>query len=176
MESVTLTDVMSLVGALVLAESEVEDAERILKEKSARARFLREESIPLIMLELGLTTLVLSSGETLKIKDEVYASIPKDNWPAVVEWLTKTDNDGLIKSELSVLFGRGEKKKAQALFQQLLKKGLNPVLDEAIHAQTLKAFIKERLRAALPIDLDLFGARSTSEAIISKPKKGVTAL
>ena len=45
--------------------------------------------------------------------------------------------------------------------------GFDPALDQGVHAQTLKAFLKEQLSKGANIPLELFGARPVWTAKIT---------
>lgn len=159
---IALDDLTGLARALIDAEAKVSEIEASLKEAVEHARRLREDTIPCVMQELELEQISLTNGMTMTMKEDVYASISKENAPAAFEWLTKHDYDGIIKTAVSIEWGKGELKKAIAFFQKTLKKYPNAVLDRNVHPQTLKAFLRERLAAADPIPMELFGARAVT--------------
>ena len=165
--SISLDDMASLARALVDADSAVEDADQALKDAKERARVLREETIPSAMQELGLEELKLATGQKLSIKQEVYASIPASNKQAAFQWLNDNGFGGLIKIDVDASFGKGEQDAALALYQELTSRGLTASFDQGVHAQTLKAFLKEQLSQGTNIPLDLFGARPVWTAKLS---------
>lgn len=155
---ITMNDLSALANALVEADEDVERAERSLKDKKEAARRLREEALPAAMQEVGMSKVTLDSGRVISVAQEVYASIPAANKPAAYAWLEEHNFGGLIKTEVAVAFGRGETEKAIGLQDALREQGLEADLERSIHAQTLKAFIKEQLAAGNELPLDLFGA------------------
>lgn len=165
----TVDDISRLARALVDADARVDDAEQALKDAKERARVLREETIPSVMQELGLKDLTLDTGQKLKVQQEVYASIPASEKPRAYAWLTDNGFGGLLKTTLTIEFGRGERDKALEYVQVLHDEhGLSASFEEGVHAQTLKAFLKEQIsagRADLP--LEIFGARPVWAAKIS---------
>lgn len=165
--SISLDDMASLARALLDADQEVDNAEQELKDAKEKARVLREETIPSAMQELGLEELKLSTGQKLSIKQEVYASIPAANKVQAYDWLNDHGFGGLIKVEVTAQFGKGEQEEAVRLSEQLRAMGLQPSLDQSVHAQTLKAFLKEQLAMGTNIPLDLFGARPVWTAKLS---------
>lgn len=167
----TLGDLGRLAAALVEAEREADDVERRLKAIKEHARVLREESVPMAMLELELTSIVLASGEKLTIKQDVYAALSKEREGEAFKWLEEHGFGGLIKSAVAVPFSREDFEKAVALAERLSEDGFEPQMQQAVHAQTLKAFLREQLEKGLPdLPLDLFGARPVWVAKISQPK------
>jgi hypothetical protein len=91
-------------------------------------------------------------------KTMVHASIPVANREEAFTWLRDRNLDDIIKNDVSVTFGRGEDNVAGVFMEEMRRNGLNPKQKTHIHAQTLKAFIKERITQGKEIDLDLFGA------------------
>lgn len=160
--AVSLDDLTGLARALLDADAKVATIEDELKEAVEHARRLREDTIPCVMQELELEEIGLTNGMKMTLKEEVYASISKENAPAAFEWLTKNDYDGIIKTAVSIEWGKGELKKAIAFFQKTIKKFPNAVLDRSVHPQTLKAFLRERIAAADKVPMGLFGARAVT--------------
>lgn len=164
---ISLNEMSALARALLDAESKTKDAEQALKDAKERERLIREETIPSAMQELGLESLVLDTGQKLKVQQEVYASIPAANKQAAYRWLNDNGFGGLIKVEVGVAFGKGDQENALDLFNKLTGLGLQASLDEGVHAQTLKAFLKEQISQGNDIPLDLFGARPVWAAKIT---------
>lgn len=155
----TNKELVSTVQALLDLDAQIDEAEahwKVLKEK---ARTLREETIPNAMTELGLTSLTLENGQALSIKQEVYASISASQAPLAFDWLNENGFGGLIKTEVTTLYGKGERDAAQKLVAKLTNEGLNANFKESVHPSTLKAFLKEQIAEGNPCPLDLFGAR-----------------
>lgn len=160
-----------LAQALIEAEQQVEFAEMRLRGAKEKVRQLKEETIPCAMQELGLEKFTLTTGENVTIKNDVYASIPADQKPTAYAWLLNNGFGGLIKTEVTVSFGRGEKETAEKLAHELANKGLTTVISDDVHAQTLKAFLREQLANGSSIPLELFGARAVSVATVKAPTK-----
>ena len=164
---ISLNEMSSLARALVSADTRVDEAERLLKAAKEHARVLREETIPSSMQELGVESLKLETGETISVKQDVYASIPKAGMGDACEWLNEHGFGGLIKLSVDVSYGKGEQEQAMEVYNELVGRGLNATIDQGIHAQTLKAFLREQLAKGSNIPLDLFGARPVWVAKIS---------
>lgn len=157
---------MSCVTDLIKADEKVAKAEKALTEAKKKAQTLREETIPGMMEELGITRLDHRSGRVVTVKQEVYASIPADNKEAAHRWLEEHDHGDLIKVDVTAKYGKGDIKKAIKLWEQLEKKGLNVAFKESVHASTLKAFLREQLAAGKKVPLNLFGARPVLTTVI----------
>lgn len=168
----TLQEIQQMCAMLLEADRSVEQQEKSLAAAKEYSRNLREESIPMAMQELSIESITLTSGEKFSISLEVYASIPAANKTAALDWLEQHDFGGLIKTELTSTFGKGELERAQAAQDLLDQFGYTTELTRNVHTQTLKAFLKEQLaKAGNNVPLDLFGARPTWSTKIKKPKE-----
>lgn len=155
---ITMNDLSSLANLLVEADEEVEKAESALKAKKETARRLREEALPAAMQEVGMAKVTLESGKTISVALEVYASITNEKKPAAFQWLESHGFGGLIKTSVSVEYGKGEIEEARKLQSRLQSEGVMSEIDRSVHAGTLKAFLKEQLKDGKEVPLDLFGA------------------
>ena len=149
-----------------------------LKEAKAHHRKISEVDLPEAMAEYGLKTLVTVDDLEVKLKDDVNVNITKEHQPAAYDWLMKHGFSGLIKAEISISFNREELNNAIKLADKIKKQGYEPLMSQSIHAQTLKAFVKEQL-AIIPPDntppdklfpSDLFGARPYTVATVKSRK------
>lgn len=157
--TISLSEMAELARALVQADADAKQAEEDLKAAKERARVLREETIPSAMQEMGLESVKLETGQTIKVAQEVYASIPVEKKDSAFNWLQEHGFGGLIKVEVSAKFGREANAQALGFFEELCDRGMDPKYDQSVHPQTLKAFLKEQLSSGANVPLDLFGAR-----------------
>ena len=165
---ISLTEMKQLADALKEAEEATSKADAKLKEAKERERFIREETIPAAMQEMGLESITLDTGEKLTVKQEVYASIPSAGKPAAYAWLNDNGYGGLIKVAVELQFAKGEQDDAVQLTKELRERGLEVSAFEDVHSATLKAFLKEQISSGKNIPLDLFGARPIWQAKITK--------
>lgn len=188
-----LASVAESAAALKLAYAEKERLEAEAKANALTIAKIETIDLPAAMKALGVTAWTLTGGESITLKEEIHADISGPKEAAAFEWLRATDNASIIKRAVTVSFGKGEDETASALVAQL-KEALpdNELVDkEAVHAGTLKAFVKERIemeRALQPVpnnpgmlrnddgDLfekiprDVFGIFIIDRAKIKKPK------
>lgn len=157
---ITLDEMSGLARALLDADQTVNHAEAALSAAKESARILREETIPTAMQELGLAELKLTTGQKLKIKQEVYASIPKDGKRAAFDWLASNGFGGMIKLDVVAVYGKGDQEQAAELFTELSGRGIDAKIDESVNTSSLKALLREQIAAGKDVPLDLFGARA----------------
>jgi len=131
---------------LVEVRDELAQLDEKKKELSQREFKLENEEIPAVMEENNLTSLKLKDGQKIEITESYHASITEANKDFCYNWLKEKGLDDIIKNEVSVAFGRGENDGALELRGQLEGQGLPVDHSQKIHAQTLKAFVGERIR------------------------------
>ena len=141
--------------------------------RTAKAALLRteREDLPDLMTELGLTELKLSDGSVVSLKEDVDARITDDTRPGALRWLLEHGFGGLIKTEVSLSFGRGEHDEAERVVDELQAHYNNIALKEDVHPSTLKAFVREQMAAGTAVPVDLFHIYPYSKATIKRNKK-----
>ena len=137
-------------------ESEVEEAEVALKEKNELLRLVSEVRLPAAMEAVNMDSFRLKDGRSITIKEHVAAAITKEHEPAAFAWLEKTGNEGIIKNEFSIPFGKGQNDEAEELERVLEERGVSYSKHRGVHHSTLKAFVKKQLESGSPIPVDLF--------------------
>jgi len=161
--------VTALAGLLIGTAARIERIEAELA--AARADYLRveREDLPELMREVGLSHLTLTNGVEVIVSEEVTASITEERRAAAHAWLREHNFGGLIKTLVTVPFGRGEEEDARRLASRIAEEH-EVALTETVHPQTLKAFVKEQVEDGKPLPFDLFGVHPFSRAKIKLPK------
>ena len=161
--------VTALAGLLVNTAARIAAIEAELA--AAQADYLRveREDLPELMREVGLTKLTLTDGTEVTLTEEVTAAITEDRRPAAHAWLREHNFGGLIKTLLTVPFGRGEEDEARRMAERIAEEH-ECSLDEKVHPMTLKAFVREQVEGGKPLPFDLFGVHPFSRAKIKMAK------
>lgn len=171
LNSDALKELARLSAALIEAEEEVERLDRAMKDAKERARILREQEIPDYMQELGLSKIVLETGETVAYKDDVRLEWDNEKKSRAFVWLEENDFGGLIKTNVIAEFGKGEIEKAKALLERLESEGFSASFKRDVNFQTMCAFLREQIEKGAPVPLDEWGATPIKKAKITAPKK-----
>ena len=154
-------EALSTLSKMVHRQVDLEKTVERLKEETKQAekdlREVSDDQIPQEMLSLGLSALVLEDGSKLSIKDVYSASIPKYRNKEAIQWLRDHEHDGMIKSLVSLSFGREEQELRSKVFKQLKASGFSPEETDSVHSGTLKAWVKECEENGIKIPHDLFG-------------------
>ena len=135
-------------------EDEIANAEASVKKLKEKANILSQFEIPQMMEEMNITKLKLKDGETVEVSNFYSASIVDQD--AAFKWLRENGRGDIIKNDITVTFGRGEDNKAAQYAVLARGQGFEPVQKIGVHAQTLKALVRERIEAGLDVPSDLF--------------------
>jgi hypothetical protein len=170
-----LTDAeLSIVSTLAHRQVEMEQdyatAEQALKDMKKQLDFLKQVELPNAMAELGVSSVILDSGEKIEVKEKYYASIPVEYRSEAFSWLTSHDMDGVIKNVVKCEFGKGENSLAKAALQELTSLGFRPQQDMSVHPMTLKALVKDLFERGVEFPLEVFGAGVVNESKVTLKK------
>ena len=151
---------------LVAAQDKVKQKEAELKQAKEELNRLQLEDLPDLMAELGMKEFKLEDGSTISIKEEVDASITKANRQRAVQWLLDHGYEGLVKTEVIARFPRGAHDEAEQVAHSIEDDQAEVQLNENVHPQTLKAWVRERLQEGEAIPFDLFSVHPYNKAVV----------
>jgi len=120
----------------------IEAEEEVSKLKTTRKQ-VAEELIPDLMNKVGLKLVQLENGTKIKVDEFVDARIKDAN--VAFEWLRETNNESIIKNQISVSLGRGDDDRAQQVLELLKENDVEADHKITVHNQTLKAFCRDAL-------------------------------
>ena len=142
----------------------IAELEEQVKELSAQKRRLEESMIPELMKQIGMEKFTTTSGRSVTMKNFIFASITKKNKPLAIGWLMKNGFGDIVKNEIKIYLDSRDNDKAEGLLKDLRQ--YHPDQRITVHAQTLKAFVKEQRERGVEIPEDLFGIYELTKAII----------
>lgn len=148
----------------VALEKELSELETRAKETTKKLDEIRGDVLPSLMTELGMESFVLADGTKVTVKKSIHTSITATNKEAAHKWLRDHGHGSLIKNQVTASFGRGEEEKAVTLVTRLLSEGIVSERKEAVHYQTLGAFVREQLSEGKEIPVDLFGIYESKQS------------
>lgn len=151
-----LSKIRALAARMQHAQQVVAQREAELKEAKAALRQIQEIDLPEAMAEVGMTDFTLDSGEKVRIKDVISASIPEANAQAAFDWLEEHNLGDLIKHNFVVPLGRGERERALELLQFLNERGIACTNKASVHPQTLSATVREQKAKGVIFPEDIF--------------------
>jgi len=164
------------------------EVDKLLAEAKALAdeiEVLETKVIPDAMAKIGMTRFELTGGFEVSVEKGVTGSITKEHKAAAHEFLEKNNYGSLIKRVITIEFGMGEEKWAAKFLRDLAarKRPLKFDRTDAVHAGTLKKFVRERIEAenagTVPpekkLPRDLFGVYEYVRAVLIDPAEKAVA-
>ena len=169
-----LQRVVQLAEDLVRTNTDIASLERQLEQARAQAYELAHRRIPDAMDEAGTDMVGLPDcGYDVRIRPWYDGSLPKVDprlpdsghiRQRAIDWIVENEHGDLIKTTVTILFGRHEHNVAVSVFeavrQYLAEQGLSNIvaLQEDIHHMTYKAFLREQTEAGEVLPLDILNA------------------
>lgn len=182
-DTVTTKAIGDLAVRLTQLQTKAKEYEAVQKTIAEEIRKLSEYELPNAMAEAGMKDFTLTDGSKISVERVYAASVKVENKPSAFAWMREHGHDALIKTEVKVPLGKGAYESAEEIISLLSAQfpDYNPELDESVHWQTLRAFVKEQVeaeeRAALegdavdtPLPRELLGVYIIDKAKIT-PKK-----
>lgn len=165
-----LTDVRLLGERQMQIEDEIAELQDRLYDAAQRLLRVKTEDLPLAFDAAGIKRLDLPDGTVIAVKSMITANIKEENRSMAHSWLRQNKFGALIKNTIRVAFGKGDDKIAAKLSAFLKKTKIPYERAEAVHPQTLGAFVREQLGAgkgALPASIEV---HEVPTATITRPK------
>lgn len=156
----------SLANQQFAAQRAVDDAEEELRIAKSIFRDISERLLPEAMEDADMDELRTSSGLHITIKKPIRARKITD--PKVLAWLAANGHAGVIKSDVTIAFGKQDRDDADSLINNLNNAGYQARMDEHVHSMTAAAFLKDQLDEGKDIDLSFFGAYEQTIARIEQ--------
>ena len=152
-------------------ESEIDDVLVKLDTLKVKLKRLTEETIPELMTACGIELIALDSGVKVSVKPFYAAKIPDEKKPEAFKWLRKHGHDGIIKSEVTSRFNRGEQHEMRAVIRVLRENKFPYEQKDSVHHSTLKAFVRDAIESGEQIPTDLFGVHIGRRSKLEIPKE-----
>ncbi len=149
-------------------EKEVDRLNELLAETQKKLSSIREHDLPDAMAEAGVSELKLKDGAKVTVQPFVGAHITEAKKRDAHQWLDENGHGGLIKRELTFKFNREDTAWEKMMEQYSAMGWTNYKLKEAVHPQTLKAFVREQVEKGSDIPVSLFNIFSGFKAKITK--------
>lgn len=162
-----LASIGFLAAKAIDLQGEITAMEEMLKSRKEELRQIVEGTLPEAMDAVNHSEFKTSDGRQIKIKDEVHASISKDNAPQAHDWLRNHNFADIIKNEIKIPLAKGKDNVAAQILDDLRERfGIEASRTESVHASTLKAFCREQLEAGVELPAGLFGLFTRRIAVI----------
>ena len=137
-------------------QAQLQVQEDAVKQKKKDIEHLSGEVIPTMLSEMGLSFLKLQDGSSVEVKTNYSATITQAKKEEAFKWLRENGLGDIIKTEISVAFGRNEDNKAADYAELAKGQGLEPMQKLKVEPMTLKALVRERIEAGKEMPTELF--------------------
>lgn len=156
-------------------ELEKEILEEKLSTVKRQLQNLLERDLVKVMSEANMTSFALEKDGNLPAlvfeKTTFYnAKIPEEKEIEAFAWLHDQGYGELVKTQITVSLGMGDREMAQQVEQSISEVGADYSSKLSVHPSTLKSFVKAEVEAGRAIPLDLFGAYIGETVKIKKGK------
>lgn len=147
---------------------------------------LESVSLPEAMAACGMESFKTTSGAAVAIIPFMECSLPaagsiekaKGDEKAELEqrfqdglkWIIEHDGEPIIKSVVMVNFEKGQAETKKKLVDALVEKGYMAASLDAVHPQTLKSWLKEKISKGVDVPFDTFKIYSGTKAEVKLPK------
>jgi predicted RNase H-like nuclease (RuvC/YqgF family) len=164
-----IASISTLIKEMERRSRRINTLENELEAAKAEYKQLAQRDLPEAMKAARLSRFTTDDGLSIELKEEVYASISEKNREAAYAYLLSRGDGDLIKSVLELNFGKGESEQMQEFVEGLQELGMsNYKVKESIHANTLKAWVREMVASGEDFPHDLFGVFQFKEAVLKK--------
>ena len=166
-----LSRITHMVRELKARREDVRIAEEALKAAQQAVQLIEEGTLPELMAEAGQERLRTIDGDDLAIKESVNASIPVARVAEAIEWLDRHNQGALVKRELKLMFGMGDRDEGDRVIKMLVGEGLVPSDKQFVHPQSLAAAVREMLALGVNVPLYLLGVHVRKRVEVKEPKR-----
>lgn len=136
-----------------------EELEEDLKKVNIQISKLEEETIPQMMLNAGLEEITTDDGKKVTLKRDYFPHVSEANKETFFQWLRENDLEAIIKTEFKSSLSKGDQENTDRILELIKEEHLEELfsMKEAVHPQTLKAFVKEKMEegASLPESINV---------------------
>lgn len=166
-----LARVTELIAAEDTLRTQLETQEAITADIKEQLRRVRHQDLPEAMQAAGVDRLRTPSGLEARLVFECSGTLSSDEAERdrQLELLIGAGAGEVVKSVVSVAFGKDEYAKAMGLLGELQRRNLTATYARTIHPMTLKSWVKERMEAGDAIPLSEVGLWYGQIAKVKRP-------
>lgn len=155
-EDERLKQVAELAEQQLALDDEIEKLEALVSEKKAQLLGISQGKLPEMMSAIGLKEFKLLDGSKITVRPYYTAKIDDENREKAHNWLAENGHADIIKHQINVALGKGEAEAAEKVTAALKALGISYTDKEAVHWQTLVAFVREQVESGGDLPLDVF--------------------
>lgn len=153
-------------------KAHIAQVEEQLKMLETELNVIETVNLSQALLDAGVTEFSMKDGSKIKIKDVIRNGLSKD--PAqrqtTFDWVTDNGGKEIIKDHFEIDYNKGYYEEALKLRHLLQEHHIDFDEFESIHAQTLWAFLREKLDEGIVPPFDDMGLYYAKHAVVTPPK------
>ena len=167
-----LATIAELVTQQKVLTARIKRGTEYLKGLQDELDLIATKRLPDAMRSAGTRAFTTIDGETVELQVEIHSGIAKKNEAAAMAWLRQNGFGPIINKRLTLDVGKGSDAELAAVQAEVKRQGLAGVLTETVHANTLKAFVREQSEKGTAMPEKLFGIfRQTVAKITPREKR-----
>jgi hypothetical protein len=167
--------VSRLVDDLQRKEIRVKICEADLAQAKADVKSIEEDLLPKLLAEIGSDGFTTSNGVTVEVKEDVHASLPKEDLVrrhAGLKWLADNGHGAIIKHVTTASFAKGDAATARAFsayVEAFERRALISVeTAEDVHHATLAKLVREQRAEGAELPAEILGIHVRRVARVKK--------
>ncbi len=173
-----LNSVQELGNRQLKLEQLIDRLEEAVKDAKEAKRKIAEDLLPKKLMEVGLSSFTLQTGESISMEHLVAATMPKADtpeFPKAISWLEDQGIGDIVKKVVEAKFGRGDQELADRVMAAIMQvtNGNIPVeMKESVNYMTMNSVFKQRMQKgeSLPTAEDGFSIYIGPRTKIKRPK------
>lgn len=171
-DEATLANLMTHAETMRELKAQIDDVQATLDSLNKHYNYIAQEIIPNMLDELGLKKFELKDGSQITVKDFMSGSLPKEEnqFNTAIQWLKDNDLENILKTDVTIKFGKGEENRSQNAIGMLEENGYEPDVKYGVHPQTLYASIRELTKEGVVIPYEMLGLYAGKKADIKLSK------
>jgi len=157
-QKVDLGEITALADKQLQLEGDIDRLEQQLAAKKKELNVVMLDRLPAAMQSVGLKSLVLTSGKTVNLKEEMTISVPAKRKAEIIGKLRSMDLAYLVANSISINFDKGADDQADKTMKFATEQGLEAIRSETVNSASLKKLLNDRRKEGVNDDLSFFGA------------------
>lgn len=149
-------------------ENQISDAEESIKKLKKDLAEYRDNKIPDLFDELGMSKFSLTDGTEVSVERGFVGNITAKTQKEAFAWLKKNKHGDIIKHDFTVKMKSGQDEQVKELREELGLLGVTYAEKSSVHPQTLKAFVNEQMNQGTDIPQDAFNIFPIRKAKIKR--------
>ena len=183
-----LSAIAALVNLLEEEKEKLTTQEEKVKRTKEDIRRIEAKELPELMESIGVAEFTTTEGGKVTIKAIIRASLPtlraiaqqkdrnkqaemRDRYQRGVAYLMENQAGTLVRNTLVADLGKDSDDLSATAVEILAGVGINAQAEQGVNANSLTAWVKERLEQGLEVDHDLFTVYSGQQAQLKVDKK-----